>query len=370
MNKPFLTIAIPTWNRHKPLQENLLSLIKEIGNTLDDKVEVLVSDNASTDETESLCNNLCDNHSFIRYHRNPENLGANANFQNVIQLAHGQYVWLLGDDDLVVEGSLSKVIHDIQDYGFPNIVIGGAILDTNLERVHLRGIHQTTFLDCNEAFTRYSLVDIAGKISVLIFKKSAIDKILPVAWPIITGLNSPWPHIIWLLLMIKQGNNKGNILALSYGISYYLSKNWHNLIFDGVRLSQILIIDILNLVKALETDLEPEIYQILMQNFVKLQRGELVRCAIYATYRNGYFETLREGIRSLQKLPGIRNRIEFFAFYFAPITMPIFLRRFCCDLGYTLFPKWERYRRLIRNLRESKKISLTATQRTFDETEL
>ncbi len=366
MNRPFLTIAIPTWNRCKPLQENVLSLIQEIKSTVGEEIEILISDNASTDETEMLCKQLCHDYPFIRYHRHPENYGANANFQTVIQLARGQYVWLFGDDDLIVSNSLSKIIQDIRDFHFPDILIGGAILDTTGERVHLQSIHQTTFLDYKKLFLQHSLVDVCGKISVLIFKKSTIDTILPVAWPIITRLNSPWPHIIWLLLIIKHGNS----LALSYGVSYYLGKNWHNLIFDGVRLSQILFIDTLNLVKALASDLDPDIYQILMQNTVKLQRGDLIKCTIYATYRNGYFETLREGIRSLIKLPGLKNRFDFFTFYFLPITTPVFFRRFCCELSYKLFPKWKRYKRLIKNLRESRKISMGETQRSFDKAEL
>lgn len=366
MNAPFLTIAIPTWNRCKPLQENVLSLIREIGDTWIEDVEIVISDNASTDETESFCHTLCKKYPFIRYHRNPDNLGANANFQNVIQLARGQYVWLFGDDDLIVENCISKIIHDIRQFHFPDLVIGGAILDTEGERVHLRSIHETTLLNNKKIFSEHSLVDVCGKISVLIFKKSSIEPVLPIAWPIITRLNSPWPHMIWILFIIQ----KGNILALSYGITYYLSKNWHNLIFDGARLSQILFVDTLKLVKALESHLEPDLYQILMKNTVKLQRSDLVKCTIYATYRNGYVETLREGIRSLFQLPQMKNKMYFFAFYFLPITLPIFIRRFSFEFIYRFFPKWKRYRRLIKNLRESNIISITSTQRTFDEAEL
>lgn len=362
MKQPFLTIGIPTWNRFLPLQENLLALIKEISTSFADEVEIFVSDNASTDQTESVCLSLCKEYYFIRYHRNPENYGANVNFQNVIQMARGEYVWLLGDDDLIVPGSIAKIIHDIRSNHFPDIIIGGAILDTTGERVHLRGINQTALLNYKDAFTNYSIVDMCGKISVLLFKKTTIDPILPIAWPIITRLNSPWPHLVWILLMIKEGKS----LALSYGISFYLSKNWHNLLFDGARLSHILFIETLYLVEALKNHLDPEIYSILMRNTVKLQRGELIRCVIYATYRNNYFESLREGIRSLRKLPGLRNRLDFFTFYFLPILLPTFFRRSCCDLGYSLFPKWERYRRLIRNLRESKKLSMTAKERTFN----
>src|SRR5438045_1154479 len=111
---PFLTIGIPTWCRADYLKNNLLSLTRQIASLPPDAVEIVVSDNASDDATPAICMELAQAFSFLRYHRNQTNIGANANFEQVITLAKGHYVWLLGDDDLIAEHSIEKVMHDIR----------------------------------------------------------------------------------------------------------------------------------------------------------------------------------------------------------------------------------------------------------------
>ncbi len=62
---------------------------------------MIVSDNASTDETTKVCRYYCDKDHRFRYIRRPENLGANANFSHVLELAAGDFFMWLGDDDWI-----------------------------------------------------------------------------------------------------------------------------------------------------------------------------------------------------------------------------------------------------------------------------
>src|SRR3990167_10199807 len=103
MSNYILTIGIPTWNRFPYLKENLEAIFREVVKLPDIRIEILISDNASTDETQTYCESLAKQYSFVTYLRNKENLGANKNFQQVMQNAQGDYIWLMGDDDQIVE---------------------------------------------------------------------------------------------------------------------------------------------------------------------------------------------------------------------------------------------------------------------------
>jgi hypothetical protein len=88
------TIGIPTYNRAGFLGRALESALDQTWHD----VEVLVSDNASTDETAEVVRTYGDR---VRYHRNPENLGMWPNFVRVAELAGGEYFGWLQDDDLI-----------------------------------------------------------------------------------------------------------------------------------------------------------------------------------------------------------------------------------------------------------------------------
>ena len=62
-------------------------------------LEIIVSDNCSTDDTESLVQSYSDPR--IRYFRHEKNIDPNDNFNFCLQKATGAYFLLLHDDDLI-----------------------------------------------------------------------------------------------------------------------------------------------------------------------------------------------------------------------------------------------------------------------------
>src|SRR5207245_1879409 len=50
----------------------------------------------------------------VRYIRNNQNMGADANFLQCFEQAHGNYVWLFSDDDLIAPGGLAKILNYCQ----------------------------------------------------------------------------------------------------------------------------------------------------------------------------------------------------------------------------------------------------------------
>jgi glycosyltransferase involved in cell wall biosynthesis len=111
MTRPLLTIAIPTYNRDVWLDTSLGIIGEEI-KELD--IEIVVSNNASIDYTESVIQKHKTLFPFV-YNCNSENIGAVRNIYKCISLASGKFVWVLGDDDFLIPGFLKKILNLIKD---------------------------------------------------------------------------------------------------------------------------------------------------------------------------------------------------------------------------------------------------------------
>jgi glycosyltransferase involved in cell wall biosynthesis len=107
-NAPLLTIAIPTYNRAHYL-EGLLAVLHEQLQS-ETRVELLVSDNASTDNTAATVAKYQSRGVAIRSIRNESNLGADRNILQCYLEASGKYVWVFSDDDLILPGTVKRVL--------------------------------------------------------------------------------------------------------------------------------------------------------------------------------------------------------------------------------------------------------------------
>ncbi len=92
---PLVSVGLPIYNAEAFLDEAIESLLNQ---TVQD-LELIISDNASTDRTEELCNRWAQRDARVRYFRNERNVGANPNFNRVVELARGKYFkWAAHDD--------------------------------------------------------------------------------------------------------------------------------------------------------------------------------------------------------------------------------------------------------------------------------
>ncbi len=92
---PRVSIGMPVYNGEKFIRDALDSLLAQ---TFSD-FELIISDNASTDDTEAICRDYAAKDVRIRYVRQAENLGAAANFKFVLDEAVGEYfMWAAHDD--------------------------------------------------------------------------------------------------------------------------------------------------------------------------------------------------------------------------------------------------------------------------------
>lgn len=111
MTPHLLTIGIPSYNGAHRISQTLDSVLKQIPQELVGQVDILVSDNASTDETAALIQSYQAKHTVrISYSRNETNLGYDRNVDMLFKKAEGRYVWTLADDDLLKDGAISFIL--------------------------------------------------------------------------------------------------------------------------------------------------------------------------------------------------------------------------------------------------------------------
>lgn len=128
-----LSICIPTFNRAHTLGRLLSALSEEFqAPKVAQRVEIIVCDNASTDDTESLIEQEVAKGLPITYFRQESNLGFGKNLNKAVALANGQYCWLMGSDDIPAPSALSAVLERMADR--PDIMIGSVLTNGRIRQ--------------------------------------------------------------------------------------------------------------------------------------------------------------------------------------------------------------------------------------------
>jgi abequosyltransferase len=114
-----LSICIPTYNRDKFLPDLFDSILNDVDDSVAKNIEIVVSDNASTDNTDSIISLYKQKFSnksisFV-FHKWKENMGADRNFLKVVELASGEYCWLMGSDDKILDGSIKYILNKLEE---------------------------------------------------------------------------------------------------------------------------------------------------------------------------------------------------------------------------------------------------------------
>ena len=88
MKAPVVSIGLPVFNGDKYLEQALESLLNQDFQDF----EIIISDNASTDDTAEICRSYAAADNRIQYHRNECNIGSGPNYRRVFELARGEYL--------------------------------------------------------------------------------------------------------------------------------------------------------------------------------------------------------------------------------------------------------------------------------------
>ena len=111
---PLLSICIPTYNRAKYLKVSLDRITQEDAFLNSDDIEIVISDNASDDNTEEAIKEFINKFPHkIKYNRNDENI-KDKNFPLVLSLANGEFLKLHNDTVYFRPGGLDKLLEIVK----------------------------------------------------------------------------------------------------------------------------------------------------------------------------------------------------------------------------------------------------------------
>ena len=125
-----LTICIATYNRDRFIGETLDSIVPQ----LDDDVEILVVDGASTDNTQEIMEQYAADELRVRFVRLPAKGGVDQDYDRSVTLANGEYCWLFTDDDVLKPGAVLAVKNAIRE-GHDLIVMNAEVRDRTMKKV-------------------------------------------------------------------------------------------------------------------------------------------------------------------------------------------------------------------------------------------
>jgi abequosyltransferase len=233
-----LSIAIPTYNGSRYIREALDSIISQLGD-IDEEVEIVISDNASTDETPEIIREYQNQYPFIKYFRNEENIGADRNFDLAVKRSTGEYVWLFSDDDKLKQGAIRKVLQVLQER--PNIGLiwvnyGIYNEDFSICTMERRDLESLEDVYCDSADKFYTTTHIlSASCSTNIVKRKAwneVDKsgffesqfvhVGVVSSYLIKENNAyciNYPYVMIRMLTVSRWANHGNLLIYSLNLS-------------------------------------------------------------------------------------------------------------------------------------------------------
>lgn len=106
MNKPLLSVCVPTYNGASAV----FALVESLLSSTRTDFEVVISDDCSADKTWPVLQARASIDERLRCVRNDANLGMDRNFTLSVELARGRYVWLFGQDDMILTTGLDAVL--------------------------------------------------------------------------------------------------------------------------------------------------------------------------------------------------------------------------------------------------------------------
>lgn len=116
-DKPRVSIGMPVYNGERYLKEALNAILAQTYS----EFELIISDNASSDNTPKICQSYAAKDRRIRYHRNARNIGASRNFNSVFELSSGDYFRWAAHDDLIAPDYLLKCVKVLEQD--PSVVL-------------------------------------------------------------------------------------------------------------------------------------------------------------------------------------------------------------------------------------------------------
>jgi len=208
---PALSICIPTYNRAPYLRTLLQSVVAELGPIpAAGLVEVVISDNNSNDDTELVVNDFVAEYRskvLVNYLRQKQNVGPARNLISAVANARGDYVWLMGDDDMFVNNSILNVLDFVsENRRVEYIFVPRGASDKHLQiyvgRVQPSGVENTVLYESGrELFSAFGgqMPEVLGFYGSTVIRKERWRENATYLEPL-----TQWSHLRLLLYAIRD----------------------------------------------------------------------------------------------------------------------------------------------------------------------
>lgn len=215
MNKPLLSICIPTYNRSGYLEKALESIRVQIADnaSLHEMVEVVVSDNASTDNTREIAERYKKYFAHFTYAASEKNVGFDLNIVNVVKNASGAYCWYLGDDDVIANGAIAFVSDQLKNNSYDVATIGSEQMPEDESYKTKRNFSESEIEEVAGYNDFYFKNYCEGTVSVLIFNREL--------WLSSLDLGDYMEHWLYYEVVLKMlVRTKKKMLRLKQTLAY------------------------------------------------------------------------------------------------------------------------------------------------------
>jgi glycosyltransferase involved in cell wall biosynthesis len=162
---PLVSVCIPTYNGQAYLRECLESVLAQ---TFPD-FEILVVDDHSRDDTLAILGEYAKRDPRIRIARNPKNLGLVGNWNRCVELAKGEWIKFVFQDDLIAPTCVEKLV-SAGEKGFSMVVCRRDIL-FDAETADLQSVYRKY----QDTFTVEKIIPGATEISAESFREIVLD---------------------------------------------------------------------------------------------------------------------------------------------------------------------------------------------------
>lgn len=187
-NKPLVSICVPTYNSGRFLEKSLESIVQQDYPDF----EVIVSDNASTDNTEDIVKSFGDK---LQFRKNPTNLGCYQNYNECLKVVTGEFVAFYHANDIYEPGMVREEVGFLQSHPeagavftldrlideYDNITGEGVLPKELIEKEIYSFVdiyksllkNGSTFLICPTFMARRSIFEKTGLFNEKVFKSAA-----------------------------------------------------------------------------------------------------------------------------------------------------------------------------------------------------
>jgi hypothetical protein len=240
----FVSICLPVRNGADSIAAVVRSVVAQDHSNL----ELVISDNASTDDTESVCRELAQSDHRIVYHRQPENVGLLANFVFTLSRARGSFVRWIGDDDWLSPDYVSRGVAALSARPEAILATTGIEYTSPDGDVSTSTAYTGVELGSPDPMIRYDAI--LGVLNASTFVVDPLYALLrrqrivgiprhnmfheDQLYAVKLALNAPWVHVPQVLARRSTTNVHGSVTARSLGVPAWQLRARTSLLCRGI----------------------------------------------------------------------------------------------------------------------------------------